>query len=38
MIPVATILIIIIYFLPIAKDFTNTGTTVVYGLRVTETV
>ncbi len=28
---------IIIYFLPIAKDVTNTETTVMYGLRITQT-
>jgi hypothetical protein len=27
----------IIYFLPIAKDVTNTETTVMYGLRMTQT-
>jgi hypothetical protein len=31
------IIIIISYFLPIAKDVTNTETTVMYGLRVTQT-
>jgi hypothetical protein len=30
-------IIIIIYFLPIAKDVTNTETTVMYGLRITQT-
>jgi hypothetical protein len=32
------IIIIIIYFLPIVKDVTNTETTVKYGLKVTQTV
>jgi hypothetical protein len=32
------IIIIIIYFLPIAKDVTNTETTVMYGLKVKQTV